>query len=77
MRFSTHLSGEWVLVHAIGIKVLNHFRVVCVVLLSGFFGIASASLVRNKINDFFLAGFAELAIWQNKHLMKQLQSLTP
>jgi hypothetical protein len=45
-------------------------------LLSGFFGIASASLVRNKIND-FLAGFAELAIWQNKHLMKQLQSLTP
>jgi len=30
--------------------VLNHFRVVCVVLLSGFFGIALASLVRNKIN---------------------------
>jgi hypothetical protein len=77
MRFSTHLSGEWVLVHAIGIKVLNHFRAVCVVFLSGFFGIALASLVRNKINDLFLAGIAERAIWQNKHLMKQLQSLTP
>jgi hypothetical protein len=33
--------------------------------------------LKTKCVELCSGGLAELAIWQNKHLMKQLQNLTP
>jgi hypothetical protein len=79
MRFSIHLNGELVMVMVFGIKVnswIARFLTIFVLYVQSLIAFESLWL-KTRCVELCSGGLAELAIWQNKHLMKQLQNLTP